>query len=168
MLLAGILAVALIVLIIILMTGQRSGRETPGPAGKEEFGDILGALGPYKAQISSAVNQIRQTDASKRLQPNNSWNAGLYVESTFTDMRKSGVPPEKPVTIGSKCKEQCASRDPLASQKCEGLCVTQANARRWCDIQCQYSDEPLDQCVEGCMDIKMVNGVSSTWVFYDH
>jgi hypothetical protein len=168
MLLAGILVIALIVLIIILMTGQTSGYKISKSAGKEEFGDILGALGPYKSQLAASDDQIRQTDPSLRLQPNNAWNAGLYARSVFTDMAKNKVPPEKPITNSSKCKKQCASKDPLASQKCEGVCVTRESVKRWCDIQCAYTDEPLDQCLKGCMETKLVNGVSSTWVFYDH
>ena len=171
--LAGILIIALIVLIVVLMTGQKSGYKiapiaTEYQGAKEEYGDILGALGDYDKVLAAAGNQIRQTDASKRLQPNNAWNAGMYVQSTLTSMQKAGIPPEEPVTITSKCQKQCASKDPLASQKCEGLCVTQASVKRWCEIQCAYTDEPFDQCLRGCMDIKMVNGVSSTWVFYDH
>jgi len=166
--LLAIFVIALIVLIIILMTGQKSGYKIPKTGGKEAFGDILGALGEYQGQLAAADDQIRQTDASKRLQPNNAWNAGLYTRSVFTDMRKAGVPPEKPVTITSKCKAQCASEDPLATQKCTGLCYTQNNVKRYCDIQCQYSDEPLETCVRGCMETKMVNGVSSTWGFFDH
>ena len=78
--LAGILIIALIVLIIVLMTGQKSGYkiapiviESHGK--KEEYGDVLGALGDYDKVLAAAGNQIRQTDASKRLQPNNAWNA---------------------------------------------------------------------------------------------
>ena len=171
--LVGILAIALIVLIIVLMTGQKSGYKTAKLAtdkqeNREEFGDVLGALGPYEAQISAAINQTSQSDPSKRLQPWPAYNAGSYIQSTFTKMRQQGIPAQEPITITSKCKKQCKSNDPLASQKCEGLCVTQASVKRWCEIQCAYTDDPFDQCLRGCMDIKMVNGVSSTWVFYDH
>ena len=165
--LAGILVVALIVLIIILMTGQKSGYKVDD-SGKEEFGDVLGALGEYESQISAADNQIRQSDPSKRLQPNNAWNAGLYTRSILTKMRQEGIPPDEPVTPGSKCKKQCASRDPLASQKCEGLCLTEASVRRACSLDCAYTDEPTESCLRGCMATKMVNGVSTTWVFFDH
>lgn len=171
--LAGILIIALIVLIVVLMTGQKSGYKiapiaTEYQGTKEEYGDVLGALGDYEAQISAADNQIRQADPSIRLQPNNAWNAGMYVQSTLTSMQKAGIPPEEPVTITSKCQKQCASKDPLASQKCTGLCSCHKNVERACVLDCQYSDEPLESCIKGCMASKLANCNNFSWVFYDH
>ena len=166
--LLAIFVIALLVLVIILMTGQKSGYKVENKSGREGFGDILGALGDYQGQLSAAIDQTSQSDPSKRLQPWPAYNAGSYIQSYATAMRKAGVPPVEPVTITSKCKAQCKSDDPLASQNCSGLCYTQNNVKRYCDIQCQYSDEPLELCVKGCMETKMVNGVSSTWGFFDH
>jgi hypothetical protein len=168
--LLAIFVIAVVILVIILMTGQKSGYKIAKVNdGKEEFGDVLGALGPYQAQLAASDDQIRQTDPSLRLQPNNAWNAGLYNRSVFTDMRKAGVPPEEPVTITSKCKKQCASNDPLASQKCTGLCSCHENAKVWCTIQCKYQDhEPLSDCVRGCMKTKVTNCNQFNWVFFDH
>ncbi len=168
--LAGILVISLIVLIIVLMTGQKSGYKIAPLAteNKEEFGDVLGALGDYDKVLAAADDQIRQTDASKRLQPQNAWNAGMYVQSTLTSMQKAGIPPQEPVTISSKCKKQCASNDPLASIKCEGVCVCHENVKRWCSIQCQYADEPLADCMHGCMASKLTNCNNFSWVFADH
>lgn len=167
--LLAIFVIAVVILVIILMTGQKSGYKIAKTGGKEEFGDVLGALGPYQAQLAASDDQIRQTDPSLRLQPNNAWNAGLYNRSAFTDMRKAGVPPKEPVTITSKCKEQCKSNDPLASQKCTGLCSCHENAKVWCAIQCKYQDhEPLADCVRGCMKTKVTNCNSTSWIFFDH
>ncbi len=171
--LVGILAIALIVLIIVLMTGQKSGYKTANLAtdkqeNREEFGDVLGALGPYDKVLAAADNQIRQTDPSKRLQPNNAWNAGMYVQSTITSMQKAGIPPEEPVTINSKCKKQCESKDPLASQKCRGMCACHENVKVSCAIDCQYTDEATKDCLHGCMASKLANCNNFSWVFYDH
>lgn len=165
--LAGILVITLIVLVIILMTGQKSGYKVAG-SGKEEFGDILGALGEYEAQISAAINQTSQSDSSKRLQPWPAYNAGSYIQSTFTKMRKAGIPPQEPVTITSKCKKQCESRDPLASQKCQGQCYCHNSCRVSCAIDCQYTDEPTEDCLKGCMATKMTNCNQFSWGFAEH
>ena len=167
--LAGILVIALIVLVIILMTGQKSGYKVANLAtGKEEFGDILGALGPYQAQLAASDDQIRQTDPSLRLQPNNAWNAGLYSRSIFTKMRQDGIPPEEPITITSKCKKQCASDDPLATMKCIGNCYCHSNCHVSCAIDCKYTDEPTEDCLKGCMATKMTNCNQVSWGFFDH
>ena len=171
--LAGILVIALIILIIVLMTGQTSGyRVASSVTGfqekKEEYGDVLGALGPYDKILASAGNQIRQTDPSIRLQPNNAWNAGMYVQSTLTSMQKAGIPPQEPVTITSTCEKQCKSNDPLASQKCQGQCYCHNNVRRACSLDCAYTDEPLTDCLRGCMATKMTNCNQVSWGFFDH
>ena len=171
--LAGILVIALIVLIVILMTGQKSGYKispfaTESQGNKEEFGDVLGTLGDYDRVLASAGDQIRQSDPSKRLQPNNDWNAGLYVQSTLTSMQKAGIPPQEPVTITSKCKDQCKSIDPLASQKCEGQCYCRNSSLRYCDIQCAYTDEPRELCMRGCLETKLTNCNNFSWGFANH
>ena len=168
--LAGILIIALIVLIIILMTNKSSSyRNAPAPEEKiEEFGDVLGALGPYQAQIAAAIDQTRQTDPSKRLEPGNDWNAGMYIQSTFTDMARKGIPPQEPITIISRCTEQCKSNDPLASQKCTGMCYCRENCRVSCEIDCEYTDEPRESCLRGCMATKTTNCNQFAWGFADH
>ena len=171
--LAGILVIALIVLIVILMTGQRSGYKiapfsTESQGEKEEYGDILGALGDYDKVLAAAGDQIRQTDASKRLQPNNARNAGFYLQSTLTSMQKAGIPPQEPITITSKCQKQCASNDPLASQKCTGMCSCHNHVQRACSLDCAYSDEPLADCMHGCMASKLTNCNQTSWIFYNH
>jgi len=175
MCLSGILIIALIVLIIILMTGQTSSfrkapvlKEDSDQGRKEEFGDILGLLGPYQAQIAAADNQTNQSDPSMRLQPWPAWNAGTYIQSTFTDMQKAGVPPKEPVTIISKCEEQCDSNDPLASQKCTGMCYCYANCHVKCALDCKHTREPTDQCMQGCMETKLVNCTNTSWGFESH
>ena len=135
---------------------------------KEEFGNVLGALGAYDKIMASAVNQMNQSDPSKRLQPNNDWSGGLYLQSTLTKMQQQGIPPREPVTILSKCKEQCKSRDPLSSQKCEGTCFCRNNCARACSIDCQYTDEPQIDCMRGCMATKITNCNQFSWSFYNH
>ena len=167
--LAGILVITLIVLVIILMTGQKSSYKVADKsAGKEEFGDVLGALGEYDKVLSAADGQIRQTDPSLRLQPNNDWSAGLYIQSTLTKMRQDGVPPEEPVTITSKCKKEQRSNDPLATQKAVGQCYCHNNVQRACAIDCQYTDEPTESCLRGCMASKLTNCNQFSWGFFDH
>nr|QBK85893.1 MAG: hypothetical protein LCMAC101_04880 [Marseillevirus LCMAC101] len=172
MCLPGILIIALIVLVIVLMTGQTSGyRKAPSVGvqdNREEFGDILGTLGPYAAQIAAANNQTDQSDPSLRLQPWPAWNAGTYIQSIFTDMQKAGIPPEEPLTITSKCQKQCESNDPLASQKCTGMCYCHNSCRVSCAIDCQHTDDPTDDCMNGCMATKTTNCNQFSWGFAEH
>lgn len=156
-----IIITILIVILIILNVHKRL-------RNNEKFGNVLGALGPYEAQIAAAIDQTNQMDSSKRLQPNNPWNAGEYIESTFTNMQQNSIPPKEPLTIDSKCEKQCESSDHIAMQKCKSMCSCHNNVARYCQIQCQYTDDSEKSCMDHCMQTKLTNCNQVSWTFYNH
>ena len=160
--------IVIVILVVVLITNQKPEPGMKKLNNREGFGDILGALGDYDAQLAAAIDQTSQSDPSKRLQPWPAYNAGSYIQSYATTMRKAGIPPVKPTTITSKCKEQCKSDDPLASQKCTGMCYCYNNVKRACSIDCQYTDEPTKDCLRGCMANKLTNCNNFSWGFAEH
>lgn len=153
-----IIAVLVFVVIIVYFTSSGSSQQ------KEEFGDLLGALAPYQKQMVQALNNSNRQAVDRRLQPMNNWNAGEYIQSTFTQMRRDGVPPEEPRTDLKDCEKQCSgTNDPLSRDKCVSMCNCHANVSRFCETQCQYSLLPEDDCRISCELRKRVNCNNTSW-----
>jgi hypothetical protein len=134
------------------------------PPQTEGFAQVLGALGPYRKQIAQAIDNSNQQSADLRLQPQNNFNAGEYTWSTFTQMRKNGVPPHDPQTDLADCKKQCQSDDPLSSQKCVSMCSCRVNVIRHCQENvCPYSKLDKGYCMQSCIANNSANCNNFSW-----
>lgn len=131
---------------------------------KENYGDVLGGLAPYQKQIAQALKNSDQQPVDRRMQPANNYNAGKYIESVFTQMRKNNIPPQEPQSDLVDCQTQCKSEDFLAENKCVGMCNCRANVIRYCKNQvCDYSSSNKEWCMKTCIANKSVNCNQVSW-----
>lgn len=142
---------------------------------KENFGQVTGALYPYRKELAQCFDECDRQDPTKRLTGPNMF-CGLYCQNKFTEKSKRGIPPGEGerMPIIERCRKQCSdaigetgdctNRD-LLINKCVGVCACKQQAvdRCWYDM-CPYTTNK-EKCMKECVDITLPNcdQVSWTW-----
>lgn len=165
---------SIIVLIIVLTLLIFLVYSLKPPSQTEDFGQLTGALYPYRKQLSQCLDDCAREDPAKRLTGPNLF-CWMGCQSKFTNMSKNGIPPEeadKP-TIIDRCRTQCqnslgptdnCTNDRLMVNKCIGNCACKHQVVDKCWNDCQYTTN-RDKCMKDCVDIGTVrcNQFSWTW-----
>ena len=140
---------------------------------KEEFGDVLGALAPYKDLLYECEKQCEREDPSKRLLSQGNIACDAFCQSVFTDLARHNVPPPPLVTDEDLCEKQCSqgpfANHPLSKDKCISFCRCQREVKAWCrEMQCPYTDQDTEECMLGCVKNMETNCVNTSWTWKKH
>lgn len=140
---------------------------------REGFGDVLGALAPYKNALHECERQCEREDPSKRLLASGNIACDAFCQSVFTDLARHNVPPRPIVTQEDLCATQCSqgpfANDPLSKDKCISMCRCHQEVKEWCrELQCPYTDQDTDQCMIGCVQSMAPNCNNLSWTWKKH
>lgn len=132
---------------------------------KEGYGQVLGALSPYRVQLSECLRECQYENRMNKL------DTGIFVCNEYCydkieKMAKAKIEPPPLNTYREKCVDACSANDysmiPYfqrfqAFRECLGRCQGNANVRMWCR-QNICSQSPDARCEEKCMDVYTPRG----------
>jgi hypothetical protein len=138
----------------------------------ENFGQVLGALAPYREQIGECIAECDREDPSRRLLAPGNWNCGTYCESVFTKLAEKGVDPKliKIKNSFTTCEKQCENAPSENSRrKCISMCFGQNEVAKWCkELWCPYTDIDNSECMRDCVRINTTNNNQLAWTWMAH
>ncbi|MDB4769571.1 hypothetical protein OAG24_01260 [bacterium] len=148
---------------------------------KDNFAQVLGALGPYKHELAECISECEKQDPNRRLQANGNIGCDKRCYSILSQKARSEDPQERVVSLSDinpigdggdniteniECEELCSSvpATHASYRKCISMCKCQKEVQSWCSrLWCPYSDSK--NCMNDCMktNLSKCNQVSWTW-----
>ena len=131
--------------------------QSKSPPLKEGFGDIVGALAPYKDIYTHCLSECEKSDPRMYLGADN-WGCQTMCRSRVTDMRRGNIAP--PVVVGTveSCTANCDG-----NRRCVEDCSCYGEIIKWCAMECQYSADK--GCQDQCFLAMQPNCNGSSWTF---
>lgn len=151
--------VFIIIFVVILVACVASKKK------REGYGQVLGALSPYRYQLSECLRECQYQNRMNKL------DSGIFVcdeycYDKFEKMAKAKTAPPSLDTYREKCADACTKVDysqiPYfqryqAFKECRARCEGNANVRLWCKQEiCSSSNDSL--CEDKCFDVYSAKG----------
>lgn len=103
---AGLAVLVVVIVVAIWLLLRRGAKQGGG-----EKWSVLGEMAPYRKQFGQCIDQCNRWDPSTSLFSGSNTNCGVYCESVFSQLARTGIPPEivpRQRTYTEKCKRQCS------------------------------------------------------------